>query len=685
MSLLRLQLAHGPPRRLVRRFIRLAGLVWLTLTAPWAVASPTVPLSGASVAVDPAATVVGTYGVESFGTVDPSSQATTSVGSGTFNVNTFLGAGRYYGHTTPITGQNTIATNLEAGHVWNGHEALAHVTTFTQAATAYGGGAVAPLYDRHATWAGLFIGGRQTVVNPAIRQQGIAYGTDLRSAAIATGWQGDAYALGFGISYDTLLTAYNASFGTADVINSSFGGGDPAGTDTLAYLADAYSFNNSKTTYVVSAGNDGPASNTVGSPGSAYNTLTVGALGGANGFDTIAGFSSRAPQDFGYFTSGTFVTVAGVRAAVDITAPGASLTSAFYGGQNGGNNASLAESVDLGSSPTAYSADIAGTSFAAPIVAGGATLVASAAKTLAPLVSNSNASQSMVVKSLLLTGADKTTGWSNGQQSVTVGGTTFLQTTQSLDWALGAGRMNLDKTFDIQVNGQIDVSGTTGLLGPVSLRGWDFGSAVLGTSNDYVIADVLAAGSTLTTTLSWMRARDFDGTSLYEDAQADLDLSVWALDANDAFTALIASSASDYNTVEHLSFTVPAWGRYGLRIAYDSNTFDNTGGQWGSASFPQDYGLAWTAVPEPATVFLLAAGAVCGLAARPRYQRPSIARPPRSAIGSGTTLTSIPEKCSSVPLTARELAHARYQPRKTCDGKWESVVIREKPTNVEQT
>ena len=622
MSLLRLQLAPGPPRRLVCRFIRLAGLVWLTLSAPWVVASPTVPLSGASVAVDPAATVVGTYGVESFGTVDPSSQATTSVGSGTFNVNTFLGAGRYYGHTTPITGQNTIATNLEAGHVWNGHEALAHVTTFTQGTAAWGGGAVAPLYDQHATQAGLFIGGRQTVVNPSIKQQGLAPGTNLRSAAIATDWEGDAYALSFGISFDTLLTAYNASFGTADVINSSFGGGDPSGTDTLAYLADAYCFNNSKTTYVVSAGNDGPASNTVGSPGSAYNTLTVGALDGANGFDTIAGFSSRAPQDFGYFTSGTFVTVAGVRAAVDITAPGASLTSAFYGGQNGGNNASLTGSVDLGSSPTAYSADIAGTSFAAPIVAGGATLVASAAKTLAPLVSNSNASQSMVVKSLLLTGADKTTGWSNGQQSVTVGGTTFLQTTQSLDWALGAGRMNLDKTFDIQVNGQIDVSGTTGLLGPVSLRGWDFGSAVLGTSNDYVIADVLAAGSTLTTTLSWMRARDFDGTSLYEDAQADLDLSVWALDGNDAFTTLIASSASDYNTVEHLSFTVPAWGRYGLRIAYDSNTFDNTGGQWGSASFPQDYGLAWTAVPEPATVALLAAGIVCGLGMRWRRGPP---------------------------------------------------------------
>lgn len=503
----------------------------------------------------PAGGFTASYAIETTGSQGPSGLATTSVGGETFDLNAFLGAGRYYGHSTPITGQNTIATNLEAGHIWNGHEALSHVTSFTQSAGAWGGGGVAPLSDRHATWAGLFIGGRQTVVNPSIRQQGIAYGTDLRSAAIATNWSGSAYALSFGISYDTLLTAYNASFGTADVINSSF--------------------------------------------------------------------SSRSPQDFGYFTSGTYVTVPGVRAAIDIAAPGESLTSGFYGGQTGGNNTSLAGSVNLGSSPTAYSAGIAGTSFAAPIVAGGAALVASAAKTLAPLAGNPNASQSMVVKSLLLTGADKTTGWNNGQQSVTVGGTSFIQTTQSLDWAAGAGRMNLDKTFDIQFNGQTDVSGSTGLLGSVARRGWDYGSSIRGTSNDYVIDAELTGNSTFTATLSWMRARDFDGAFLYEDAQADLGLSVWALDGGNRFSTLVARSDSQYNTVEHLSFTLPASGRYGLRVEYASNTFDNTGGQWGSASLPQMYGLAWTAVPEPATVILagIAVAVTTWSRARRRFRR----------------------------------------------------------------
>jgi hypothetical protein len=162
--------------------------------------SPALSESRAAAAFSDADLGVFTYGFESVETTPPSSLATTTVGSGTFNVNAFLGATRYYGHSTPITGQNTISTNLEAGHVWNGHEALTHVTTFTQGTAAWGGGSVAPLYDRHATWAGLFIGGRQTVVNPSIKQQGIAPGTDLRSAAIATEWFAPAYALSFDIS-----------------------------------------------------------------------------------------------------------------------------------------------------------------------------------------------------------------------------------------------------------------------------------------------------------------------------------------------------------------------------------------------------------------------------------------------------------------------------------------------------
>jgi MYXO-CTERM domain-containing protein len=528
------------------------------------------------------------FGPAGLRAVEAEGQATTSVGGGTFNVNTFLGAGRYYTNATPINGQNTVSVNLEAGHVWNGHESLQHVTTFYNSADTFGGGAVAPLYDRHATWAAMFIGGRQTTNNPSIAQEGLAPGTDLRSAAVATSWSGSAYALSFGISGTSYVTAYNSAFAVGDVINSSYGYSDTGGVNTFTIFTDAMSFQNPDTLHVVSAGNSGSGANTVGAPGAGYNTLTVGALGSANNFDAVASFSSRGPQDFAYRAGTNTVTVSGVRAAVDLAAPGASLLSAFYGGQTGGNNTSLAGSTNLGSSPTAYS-EVAGTSFASPIVAGGAALVYSAAKTLPTLSTNAEATQNMVVKSLLLTGADKTSGWSNGQFN----SNGVVTTTQSLDWAVGAGRMNLDRTFAIQVNGQTGVDGTSaGAQGSVFGSGWDFGASLNGLNNDYTISEILSGGSTFTTSLSWMRAREYDSVNLYEIAQANLNLSLWSLGSDNSFQNKIAESISLYNTVEHLSFALPQTGLYGLRVSYAGNTFDNTGGQWGT-SFLQEYGLAW--------------------------------------------------------------------------------------------
>jgi hypothetical protein len=580
----------------------------------------------------PAESITASYGVAPAAWFDAGNDATTDVGGGTFDLNAFLGATRYY--AAGITGQNTISFNLEAGHFWNGHETLQHVTSnatnFVHAADTFGGTAITPKYDRHATQAAMLIGGRQTVVNPQLRQQGIAHGTDLRSAAIATAWNDPAYALSFNISGTSYATAYNAAFGTAQVINSSYGYDDPAGTALFTAFTDAGAFANPGTLHVQSAGNSGPTVNTVGAPGSGYNGLTVAALGNANAFDTVASFSSRGPQAYGYFVTGSgSVTVAGVRAAVDLAAPGVAITSAFYGGQNGGNNAGLQFSLDLGSDPTAYSNSIAGTSFAAPLVAGGAALVSSAARTLAPLVSNTAAAHATVVKSLLLTGADKTAGWNNGQATVTQSGTTLILTTQSLDWAAGAGRMNLDRTFDVQLLGQTDVPGTAqGPLGDVAALGWDLGAAQQLINNDYLLPE-LVGGSTFTATLSWMR--NVSSSTLDDLAQANLDLSLWQLDGSNAFSTLVARSASLYNTVEHLHLDLPTEARYGLRVEYPNNSFDQTpGGVWGNASNLQIYGLAWdaVAVPEPAGWILAAAGlAVVAGRRRGRWRGAGGARP----------------------------------------------------------
>jgi hypothetical protein len=596
---------HENPRMLIF-------LAWLQVSAVCADGL----LDGMSgIAFDPSQGVDSQFSYEPDNSGTPIGDFTSSVGGNSFNGNNFLGANRYYNHSTSITGQNTITTNLEAGHIWNGHESLGHVTSFTHSSDTWGGASVAPKYDRHATWVGMLIGGRQTNTNGGIFQQGIAYGTDLRSAAIATSWSGAAYAGAFSNSANSYVTAFANSFGTADVINSSFGYTDPGGTDVFTLFSDSMAYQNPFSTYVTSAGNSGSAANTVGAPGAGYNTITVGALGNANTYDAAASFSSRSPQSFGYYNkNGAEVIVNGVRAAVDISAPGASLNSAFYGGQNGGNNTTLAGSTN-NTATNQYSQGIAGTSFSAPLVAGGASLVASAAKTLAGLSSNQNARQSVVVKALLLNGADKTSGWSNGQVLASAGGDSYISTTQSVDWVVGTGRMNLDTTFQLQVNGQIDVTGTgQGQLGSVATSGWDYGNAMVGTNNDYVLANPILGNSTITTTLTWMRVREWDAFTgdLYEIAQANLNLSVWSLDQNNTFTDLVARSESFYNNVEHLTFTVPTTGRYGIRVEYGGNTFDNTTNNiWGTNSYLQDYGLSWNAVavPEPGSLMLVS---LCG-------------------------------------------------------------------------
>ena len=535
---------------------------------------------------------------------DPGANATASSGGQSIDLGVFLGANRYY--AAGITGQGSVTTNLEAGHLWNGHQSLSHVTSFTNSTGTWGGGATAPLFDRHATWVAMLIGGRPPAGSPVPSQTGLAPATDLRSAAIASAWNGSAYALGFGITVGGFGTAMAASFGSSDVINSSFGYSDVGGVNPLTIWSDAFAFLNPQTLYVTSAGNGGPAAGSVSAPGSGYNTLTVGALAANGGFTNLASFSSRSPQDFAYYNdSNQLVSVAGVRAAVDLVAPGEAIVSAFYGGQSGGNNPSLAGSADLGSDPTAVTTGLNGTSFAAPLVAGAAALVNSAARHLAGLAGTvATATQAVVSKALLLTAADKVAGWTNGLTAVVQGGANILRTTQSLDWGLGAGRLNLDRAFDIQVNGQLDVPGTgAGLAVTVDNLGWDFGSAQLGLSNDYVIGERLA-DEEITATLSWERVRDYAiaaGSVFVADvAQADLNLQLWHVDDAGLFTDLVAESVSPYNTVEHLSLHLPSAGRYGLRVSYGRNSFDNTSGDvWGSAGLLQSYGLAWSATAAP--------------------------------------------------------------------------------------
>ena len=528
----------------------------------------------------------------------------------------FTGAARF--HAAGITGQRTVSANIEAGHVWNDHETLGHVSTFVDGPGTFESDAdpATPEYDRHATAVGMMFGGRNGGSIQGAWQAGIAPDTDLQSGAIATSWLGPAYSLSFEVSTDTMNAAYGSMFGTADVINSSWGATDTTGSSSLALITDGLQSQNPGTTLVVSAGNSGPGANTVVAPGAGYNAITVGALqnDGANRYDAVADFSSRGPQDYADPVNGV---VANARAAVDITASGTALTSAFYGGQTGGNNPGLA-----GSGPFAgddfYFGALAGSSFSAPITAGGAALLHSAHARDPELAVNAAAADARVVKAALLNSARKIAGWDNGQTRVG----TLVQTTQSLDWARGAGALDLDRAFDQYLSaGTRDLAGLGGgLVDPI---GWDYAQLGSGGWNRYEIDALLRGGSTFTATLTWLRERKYDyiGSVADDIAQANLDLIV-----RDIATGKVAQSVSLYNLVEHLSFVLPATGRYAIDVLYSGNTFDTTGG------FDlEQYALAWWAeAPTPGTPLLVLTGAGALLLRRRTRRRPR--RPERAAL-----------------------------------------------------
>jgi hypothetical protein len=540
------------------------------------------------------------------------------------DVNSIVGATTFYANG--FTGQGTITANVEAGHVWSGHETLPHVSQFVHDPGAWNdpgtvGAQQSDLYDRHATWVGMHIGGRNGGATQGTHQTGIAPNTDLKSGALASGWTGSAFATGFNFTANSFTIPYAAYFGTTDVINSSWGNsGDTFGSTGFAIAMDGLANQFPRTTFVTAAGNDAdpdhnpntpPFTNTIGSPGSGYNSITVGALqnDGVNGYSAVANFSSRGPQDFAFVDfslGGVLVGCRACRAAVDIAAPGTNLTTAYYGGATGGNNSTLAGSPNgPAGSPDSYSFAVAGTSFASPIVAGAAALVDSASYNTPALAANPASRDARVVKAVLLNGATKIPGWNNGQFP-NANGFGGVVTSQSLDYDSGAGALNLTQTYSQYINaGTRDVPGTpAGNQGPVDNVGWDLGQVVAGTDNIYPISQTLAGGTLMTVTLDWFRERFFDTASLtvFENAQADLDLIVRDTLTNN----VISASVSALNNTEHLHFLLPRTSKYQIEVNFFGTIFNFLGPNYNA----EQYGLAWTAVavPEPASALLMVAG-----------------------------------------------------------------------------
>lgn len=540
-------------------------------------------------------------------------------------INFLVGADSFYNNG--YWGGNAVIANVEAGHVWNGHDTLQNVSTFVNDPSLDTG---TRQYDYHATMVGFLLNGLgpQTANGYYYWQMGIAPGSKLFSSAIATTFSADGsfnttdktetYAyqkvMQSGVTYDQRLDLGGGSYVTyqvtrkADVVNSSWGFPDPSGTGSTTRMVDALAYQNHQTV-VMAAGNDaGPVSG----PASGYNTIAVGALQGnwtiatAPVYNQLADFSNVGPNSF--YNPSTDTLTQGVRAKVDIVAPGTDYYLPAYLGATGSNPIDPAIVQQFGAGATnIYASGAAGTSFASPVVAGGAALLVDAGYANAATF-GAYAVDGRVIKAILLNSADKPTGWNNGESLING----VVRTTQSLDYALGAGALNLTKAYTQFTGGTTDVAGSVG--GAVAACGWDFGHVIGGTPNDYYLSGVQAQGTPLIATLDWFVNRSYTydpitGIGTGSDVQfSDLSLQVWQLDTLGQPATLVGESNSAYNNVEHLYFNLPQDGRYMLRVSWLGDAF----GPSGSTVAAEDYALAWTtSVPEPMHVLsLLTLGAV---------------------------------------------------------------------------
>jgi hypothetical protein len=547
-----------------------------------------------------------------------SSLGGTSIFNGVY-INEVIGADAFYNQG--YFGQNAVVANIEAGAVWGAHESTVGritQTIFDPSISASSLGQV----DWHATMVGQALGGSGLYTY----QDGIASAATIWAGSIATQWVGnplDQYVGGFSITDASVSYAYRTAMQTgingvrADVINSSWGYDESTGADALTVMVDALIRNNG-VVGVFAAGNTGPGANTVGAPATGYNGISVAALTNSTGnlaYDRVADFSSRGMSDF--YNPQTETITPNARATVDIAAPGDNLTLAFYGGMSGGH---IAGTDSTGGTGEYYISDMAGTSFAAPIVAGAAALMIDAGKSYGA----AEMTHPLVIKSVMMASATPTVGWDNGQfQDGTV-----TRTLQALDLASGAGALNLQQAHTIYLgNSQLiaptvyatDGLTTLGVAGnggssAIASAGWDLGS-IQSSANIYTLAQYLAAGSQFSAVLTWFAERDFTDVldSAVDLALSNLSLELWRLDELLGYK-MIGRSEAPIGTTEHLRMSLSDSGQYEMRVIWEGQNYNVN-----NTSTATPYGLAWSfgSIPEP-SVGILALVSFCVVLRRGR-------------------------------------------------------------------
>lgn len=222
------------------------------------------------------------------------------------------------------------------------------------------------------------------------------------------------------------------------------------------------------------------------------------------------------------------------------------------------------------------------TSFATPAVAGAATLLVDRANKTPSL---SDAADPRVVRSLLMTGAQKLAGWEHGDAGAAD------DVVRPLDRVQGAGELRINRSYDILMAGEK-------AAGSVSQqRGWSLSSVVANGVQYYFVDNAVQDGK-LTVTLTWNRT----GSGIPDERGlvpagilADLNLEVFASDADNGIGASLARSASTLDNVEHIHLEGLGVGRFAIAVqGVDAAT----------------YAVSFDVVPEASTAWGGAAAAV---------------------------------------------------------------------------
>ncbi len=148
----------------------------------------------------------------------------------------------------------------------------------------------------------------------------------------------------------SLYGAFVASYGLNARVHTNSWGSTSNSYDAMSRDVDRAMWENKEFLIVFAAGNSGPGSGTVGTPGTAKNCVTVGSTRQAPQQDTMAGYSSRGPAADG-------------RLKPTMTAPGGESPTFIFSAQNHTGNPP-SPTCNVQGSP------FQGTSMATPAVAG---------------------------------------------------------------------------------------------------------------------------------------------------------------------------------------------------------------------------------------------------------------------------------------------------------------------------